>query len=175
PAHGANTIVTPPKESANRADTSWWASGQAFPQQGALGWVFGQAQRPNQGTTGFGVTTQVAEKLRPRRVKQVIVVEGISQCRDLVQRGLRPIEVASSDGAVQLDDGRRRERQERVVQRNDLPPVGLLPAGCLRVTRGNGGLHLVGPWPPQDGGSLQQGYRRGDPLPVPAPAILVLQ
>src|SRR5207253_1415376 len=150
-------------------------SGQPFLEQGTLGGVCCETQRAAHGQAGFGITTQVAEQLSPCRVKQVIVVEGVCQRLDVTQTGLRPVEVASGDGAVQLGDGRRREGQERVVQRDDLLPVGLCPAGRPGVARGNSGLQLVRPWPPQTGGPLQQGYPGGDPLPVPAGAILVLQ
>src|SRR5207247_8319269 len=131
PAHNAGIIAWRQKR---RVAAGFGSVGETTPscqpvlQQGALGWIFGEAQRANQGTAGFLITTQIAEQLRPRRVKQVIVVERVRQRLHVIEGGLRPVEVASRDGAVQLDNCRRRERQERVVWRDDLTAVGLMPA-----------------------------------------------
>ena len=76
-------------------------------------------------------------------MEQPVPVEFGGQRRDLGQRGLGADDVAGDHGPVEQHHRRRGQLVQPVVQDADLPPVGVLVVGRLRVQRGDGRLDLV--------------------------------
>ena len=61
------------------------------------------------------------------------------------ERRFLPVDLRHGDRAVERDDGARRERQQVIVQLDDLAPVGAWDGGRLAVHCLDGGLELVRP------------------------------
>ena len=76
---------------------------------------------------------------------------------------------------VELDDRRGLHRQQRGIQRADLPPVGRLRRGRLGVDRGDGGLQRIGPEASRGQRALNQRDALADERVVPRRPILLLE
>src|SRR6266508_1044213 len=98
------------------------------------------------GLGGFLEAAELLEEVRTGRGEEMVRGEGTAllQAVQESQALFRSVGLRDSDGPVQLDDGRRIQAQEDVVERRDLAPVGLFGAACLRVERGDCDLHGVG-------------------------------
>jgi hypothetical protein len=66
-----------------------------------------------------------------------------SQGVDQLEAGLGAVRHPDRHGPVQLDDGGRAELGQRVVERGDARPVGLLGGARAGVAGGDGGLQRV--------------------------------
>src|SRR6266851_3231342 len=78
------------------------------------------------------------------------------------------------DCAVQLDDGRRRDLEQLLVEPRDTGPVGLPGGGRPRVTSGDRGLQRVrAGLAAQLAGTLERGEAAADEQAIPAGAILI--
>src|SRR3954451_6959934 len=62
---------------------------------------------------------------------------------ELPERYAGAVHHGHGDDSVERDHGARRDEVEQVVQRQDLPPVGVLGARGFVVHGGDGGLHLI--------------------------------
>jgi len=69
---------------------------------------------------------QLAERRVVKRIRRQAVLVGDDA--DLVQPALGTLALRDGDGAVERDHRRGAQAHERVVERNDLGPVGLLQA-----------------------------------------------
>ena len=90
----------------------------------------------------LGITAEAAQDVGAGRAEQVVAGEP-RVAGDRVQRrqrGFGPIGVQDRDRAVELDDRRRRQLSERVVEGDDRLPVGLLERARPRVAGGDRGL-----------------------------------
>ena len=115
--------------------------GEAVPDEGGFGWgrLAGQGGLPR--LDGEVAAAQPEQLLGTAGVPQVQTL----QAGDGVHRrqpGGRAGELADGDGPVEPDDGGVLHPQQRVVERDDVGPVGLLQAGCLGVAGGDGRLQL---------------------------------
>ena len=76
-------------------------------------------------------------------MEQVVAVQ--VEILDHLQRRLGTVELRDRDRTVERDDGRGRDREQQVVQREHLRPVGLLGSRRIAVHRVDRGLYLVRP------------------------------
>ena len=75
-------------------------------------------------------------------MKEVVVVE--VQLVDERERGVGAAQFGDGDGVVECDDGCRGDREEVVVEGDDLRPVGVLEFWRVGVHGVDRGLELVG-------------------------------
>src|SRR6266516_3610552 len=93
------------------------------------------------GCGGLTVSTQPTKQIRSRGVERVIVVQ--VQLVHQRQRSRGASQLANGDGAVKGYDRRGGEREQLVVQGDDLRPVGLLECRGVRMHGVDRGLELV--------------------------------
>ena len=118
----------------------------------------------------FGAPVEPAQEVGARGVKQMVLRQ--VDPLDKLEAELRPVSHCDGHGTVQLDDRRRLEARELVVERSDLEPVRL---ALLDVERGDRGLQLVAPRLPVGERALEHAGTFGDPLEAPARAVLILE
>ena len=95
---------------------------------------------------------------------------------DQFEAGLRSERHADGDRTIQLHHRRGHERSERVVERDDALPVGLLVRWRARMRCGDGRLQCIRPERSAEPlGALERGQAPPDEQVVPATAILVEQ
>src|SRR5690606_26818207 len=109
--------------------------------------------------------------------QQVIVGELAAGLQDveLAEAGGRAVAHGERNGPVECDDGRWAQVQQRVVEADDLGPVGLVGGRCFGVNRGNGSLQAIG-------ADIAAGQGTGDQLDafpylvlIPQTAVLFVQ
>ena len=81
---------------------------------------------------GLTIPAQSREKVGPCGVKRVVVVQ--RQRVDQGQPGSRALHLSDGDRAIQRHDGGRRDREQLVVEGDDLRPVGLLDVKATACT-----------------------------------------
>ena len=64
---------------------------------------------------------------------------------DEIEAGLWTKRHTDRNRAIEVDDRRRRDRRERLIQRGDTRPVGLVRRARSRMARGNRGLQEIRP------------------------------
>src|SRR5438105_701748 len=74
------------------------------------------------GGSGVGVPAEPPEEIGSRRVERVVIIE--AQLVYQRQSRARAVHLADGDRAVEGHDRRRIDRQELVIQRHDLRPIG---------------------------------------------------
>ena len=128
-------------------------------QESALDRVVGAADRGLVRRRGVGGAACAPEQVSADRVKQAVVSQ--IEAVDHVEGRAGALHLRERHGAVQGDDGAWRERQELVVELQDLAPIRR--GRCCRVTVDgiDRGLDLVRPRPYQ----LQTLPNNGLPLP----------
>jgi hypothetical protein len=75
-------------------------------------------------------------------VERVVVVQ--VQFVDQSRRSIGAVHLADGDGAVEAHDGRRGDREQLIVEGDDLRPVGLLDCRSVCMYGVDGGLELIG-------------------------------
>ena len=95
------------------------------------------------GRPGLLAPAELDQDVAADGVVEVVAVQLGGEAVELAQRGGRAGDVVHGDGAVEPDDRRRRVRQQQVVQREDLRPVGVRPGRGLGVAGDDRGLQLV--------------------------------
>src|SRR5829696_10560237 len=92
-------------------------------EERALGGVLGAGDRRVVRGSRLAVTSEPSQQVRSDRVLEMMAVE--RERVDEREAGLRAVQLRDCDGAVERHDGARRDSEVEVVQRDDLPPVGL--------------------------------------------------
>ena len=95
---------------------------------------------------------ELHEEVAAHRRQEMVVLEGRlgGERIDESQPFRRAESHGDGDRAIQLDDGGRRDLRERVVERRDARPVGVLRSARARVAGGDRGLQRVGSEPPAE-------------------------
>src|SRR5207302_6914200 len=130
-------------EPSMRSPAPLLSSADALSQQGPFRRILGKLQRTVERGRDLAFAAELAEQLGSGGMVQVIVLQLVRQTLQLRQRRLRTGDVTHSDGAVQAHYRRRPEDQQRVVEQQDLRPVGCLPGGCLGVAGCDRRLQLI--------------------------------
>lgn len=91
--------------------------------------VFTSGHRRLIGQRGLGIASEPPQQVGTNCVKQVVPLE--LEGFDLLERPCRAVDFGNHHGPVQSDDGAGREREELVVQREDLAPIRF--AGIARI------------------------------------------
>src|SRR5581483_634259 len=115
--------------------------GQAGGQELALGGVLGSVQGGLILACRFRVAAEAAQQVGADGVEQVVAVQ--VQFVDQVERAARAVDLGDRDRAVQRDDWGGRVREQLVVEREDLGPVGVRGGRCVAVHRVDRRLDLV--------------------------------
>src|SRR5262249_53887985 len=97
---------------------------------------------------------KLAERRRVKwiRSKAVVILDRV----DLFEPPFRTLLLRDCDGAVERDDRRRMYRHQRIVQRDDGFPVGLVSPGSGRVDRCDRGFDVIFGELGTAGGKLQE-------------------
>ena len=154
------------------------ARGGSFQEQRSLALIAGQPGRPLELLPRFGMPAELGQEVAPNARQEVVR----PQCRlgaqpvDELQAGRRPERHADRHGPVELHHRRRRQLGQRVVERGDPRPVGLL--GGARPGVASRDRRLEGIRPERATERLRPG-QGGEASPdqelVPAGAVLVEQ
>src|ERR671925_599214 len=121
-------------------------------------------------------TTEFLEQIAPHRGQLMVVTQRWLGAKRLDQLECRLRAESHSDGdrTVQLDDWRRYELGERVVERDDALPIRVTGVAGARVAGGDRGLERVRP---ERAARALRALERGEPAadehPIPAGAVLV--
>src|ERR1700674_3902851 len=142
-------------------------------EERALREVLGQVQGASLRRSRLFATAEVVQQLGVCGMEQVIAVQHGRDRLQLMQRRRRTLDLPERDRTVEPDNRRRRQREQHVVQHDDLKPVRRLETGCLRMARGNRRLELVRPGPAEACRPCDQGNRLGHQGGVPSGAILI--
>ena len=107
----------------------------------ALSRVLGSRDRGVVRQRCFGVAPQSSEQVGADRMEQVVAtkVEAINEG----ERSIGTLNLRDRDCAIERHDRARRQRQELVVQLQDLPPVGVRRGRCVAVDGVDRRLELV--------------------------------
>ena len=116
-----------------------------------------------------------AQQIGADGVEQVVALE--RQGIETASAGAGTVDLGERDGAVQRRRrGPRGERDQLVVEREDLPPVGVLArVRGVAVDRVDRRLDLVGPGLVRAAGTAHDRLALGDQAAIPAAAVLVGQ
>ncbi len=140
----------------------------------ALGRVAGLGDRGLVGGPGLGGPAQPPEQVGADGVEQVVPAQvGRGQAVDQIEGHRRAVDLGHRDGAVECDHRAWRDREQLVVQPQDLVPVGVGSGRRVAVHRVDGRLDLVraGLVTPQ--ALPDDGLPLGDEHAVPACPVLV--
>src|SRR5205807_4240513 len=121
-----------------------------------LGRVGGQLYCPGRRGPRFFGRAEFDQQLRPGRVEEVVAGQLARQRVDLDESLGRALHVPQGDGAVEAHDRCRQEPDERVIEEQDLRPVGGLPGPRFGVAGGDRGLELVRARTPHRPGLLEE-------------------
>ena len=126
------------------------------------------------GCRGLTVSTESPQQICSRGVERVVVVQ--VQLVHQRKRSRGASHLANGDGAVEGYDRCGGEREQLVVQGDDLRPVGLLDCGSIRMNSVDGGLELISTGlvaakAPANARPRSAGQRRG---PGPASSLVRL-
>jgi len=116
------------------------------------------------------VLLEPAQQVGSGGVKEVVVVEALDRVGEC-EPFRRPVSHRDRDGAIQLDDRRRREVEQPAVEKRDLAPVRLL----VGVQGSDCRLQLIGPGHPQHEGAVEGKPALRDLVVVPQSAVLILE
>ncbi len=91
-------------------------------EKGELGRILGAGDRSLVGERRLGGAAQTSQQVGADGMEQVVAVE--VEAVDEGERRIRSFDLGHRDRPVERDDRGRGERQQLVVQLQDLPPVG---------------------------------------------------
>ena len=127
---------------------------------------------------GLGIASEPREQVAAHARQEVVTTEllGLEERVDELEPRFGPERHADRDRTVEVDDRRRHELRERVVQRHDSLPVGVLGDAGAGVAGGDRGLERVRPGRAAEPlGARERGEAASDEQPVPARPVLVDQ
>ena len=129
---------------------------QSLHQEPPLGLLPSKFEGTFVGRSGRIAAAEPAEQVGARRMGEVIFRQLASgeDGVDQLEPSCRPLPHGYGDRPIQLDHRRWVDREERVIQRRDPPPVSRFGARGTRMDGGNGRLDGVGPEPPGAPGPL---------------------
>src|SRR5919108_1090578 len=140
-------------------------------EEGAFPRVLGPGDRRRVRLVRVGGAAQAPQEVGADRMEQVIAVE--VEVVDERQRRIRSLDLRHGDRPVESYYRARGDREELVVEREDLPPVGV---GCRRRVAVDGvdrRLDLVGTRPAQSEAPPDEGLAFRDELTIPKAAVLI--
>jgi hypothetical protein len=112
-------------------------------REGPFGRVAGEAERALVGDPGLAGATEIAQRLRAGGVEQVVARQRAGQGIELGQCHGRAGDLAQRDRPVQADHWGGQQGVQRVIEQQDLRPIGSLPGLRLGVAGHDRCLQLV--------------------------------
>jgi hypothetical protein len=116
---------------------------------------------------------QAPQQVRADGVKQMDVAQ--VEVVDERERRIRALDLGDRDGAIARHDRARHEREQLVIERDDLVPVGIGRGGRVAVDGVDRRLDLVRPGGVAPQAAANDRLALGDQIVIPGPAVLVGQ